>query len=485
MKQKKDNKKMNGLQITSIVIGIIFLIISIIFEVTLFTSNILPSKYFIASIIVLLLIIGISCFIIIKKGRKNIAYISSIINIIISIILIIVTIIINNTMNFLKNISVRYNTDTYYILANKNSTYETIEDIKYQELNVFKDLDDMSKVEEKIKEKLQGSISYYTNVAELFDNVVNDLNYIIIVNSGNYDAITGIDEEFEDKVKIIDSIDITTEVNIEEVDVNTDKEPFVVYISGIDTRSNYMPSRSLSDVNIVLAVNPNTKRLLMIHIPRDSYVYLHGIDTTLRDKLTHSGTVGGIELSKATIEDLLQVKIPYYVRVNFNSVTRLVDAIGGITINSDVDYSFMCNANGCIINPGLNEVDGRCALGFARERKAYETGDRHRGENQEQVIEKIIEKVSKSSTILNNYSDILSSLEGSFETNINEIDITNLIKMQIDDMATWKIEKSNITGTGAMMPTYCYPGRDLYVMNVDEQSINTAVVKLNEVLGGN
>ena len=490
MEQKKVNKKMNGLQITSIVIGIIFLIISIIFEVTLFTSNILPSKYFIASIIVLLLIIGITSFVILKKERKKIAYISSIIiNIIISIILIIVTIIINNTMNFFKNISVRYNTDTYYILANKNSTYETIEDIKYQELNVFKDLDDMSKVEEKIKEKLQGNISYHSNVAELFDNVVNDLSYIIIVNSGNYDAITGIDEEYEDKVKIIDSIDITTEVSIEDVDVSTDKEPFVVYISGIDTRSNYMPSRSLSDVNIILAVNPKTKRLLMIHIPRDSYVYLHGIDTTLRDKLTHSGTVGGIELSKATIEDLLQIKIPYYVRVNFNSVMRLVDAIGGITINSDVDYSFKCNSvnagKQCTIYPGLNEVDGSCALGFARERKAYETGDRHRGENQEQVIEKIIEKVSKSSTILNSYADILSSLEGTFETNINETDITNLIKMQIDDMATWKIEKSNITGTGAMMPTYCYPGRDLYVMNVDEQSINTAILKLNEVLEEN
>ena len=486
MKHKKVKSEKNGVQIASIVVGIIFLIMSIIFEVTLFTSNILPSKYFIASIIVFLIIIGISGFIILKKERKNVAYISSIIvNIIIITILIIVTGIINNTMNFLKNISIRYNTDTYYILANKNSTYETIEDIKYQDLNVFKDLDDMSKVEAKIKEKLQGTINYHTNVAELFDNVVNDLSYIIIVNSGNYDAITGIDEDYENKVKIIASIDITTEVDMEAVNINTGKDPFVIYISGIDTRSNYMPSRSLSDVNIILAVNPKTKRLLMIHIPRDSYVYLHGIDTTLKDKLTHSGTVGGIELSKSTIEDLLQIKIPYYVRVNFNSVTRLVDAIGGITINSDVNYPFTCNANGCVINPGLNNVDGRCALGFARERKAYESGDRHRGENQEQVIEKIIEKVSKSSTILNNYANILSSLEGSFETNINETDITNLIKMQIDDMATWKIEKSNITGTGAMMPTYCYPGRDLYVMNVDEQSINLAINKLNDVLEEN
>ena len=400
--------------------------------------------------------------------------------------MIFVIVFINNTMNFLKNISVRYNTDTYYILANKNSSYQTIEDIKYQDLNVFKDLDDMSTVEEKIKEKLQGEISYHSNVAELFDNILNDLNYIIIVNSGNYDAITGFDDEYEDKVKIIDSIDITTKVNIEDVDVKTNRESFIVYISGIDTRSNYMPSRSLSDVNIILAVNPNTKRLLMIHIPRDSYVYLHGIDTDLKDKLTHSGTVGGIELSKATIEDLLQIKIPYYVRVNFNSVMRLVDAIGGITINSDVDYSFICNSRNagkkCTINPGLNDLDGPCALAFARERKAYDSGDRHRGENQEQVIEKIVEKVSKSSTLLNNYSNILQSVEGTFETNINETDITNLIKMQIDDMATWKIETSNITGTGAMMRTYCYPGRDLYVMNIDEQSINTSISKLNEVL---
>ena len=223
-------------------------------------------------------------------------------------------------------------------------------------------------------------------------------------------------------------------------------------------------------------------QILMIHIPRDYYVKLHGYEG-LNDKLTHAGTIGGIELSMATIEDLLEIKIPYYVRVNFNAVVNLVDAIGGITINSDVDYSFSCWTNrSCVFNPGANYVNGSCALAFARERHAYETGDRHRGENQEQVIELVINKVTSSSTIISNYSNILNALDGTFQTNITSDEITSLVKMQLDDMSGWKMETANVSGTGAYSPTYSYPNLELYVMNPDMNTVQTAIEKLNDVL---
>ncbi len=483
----KKKQPKNIFKLISIIFWIALLITSIISLVIIIKSNLLPLKYLIIGSVILIVINIIIGIISLLKEHHKWCYILTMIIITLIIALeIFLAVIINNTTHFLKNISVHYNTDTYYILVNSNSSLNTIDDLQNHELNVFKDLDDMSKVEEKIKEKLNGSINYSNDIASLFNEILINNDYVIIVNSGNYEAMAAIDNDFEEQVKIIDNILITTELDIKPVDVNTGKEPFVLYISGIDTRSNYMPSRSLSDVNIVLAVNPQTKNILMIHIPRDSYVYLHGIDTNLKDKLTHSGTVGGIMLSKATIEDLLHIEIPYYLRVNFYSVINLVDAIGGITVNSDVDYQLNLYSSikkeKCTITPGLNNLDGGCALSFARERKSYETGDRHRGENQEQVIEKIIEKASKSSTILNSYSDILKALEGTFETNVSDTDITNLIKMQLNDMASWHIETSNITGTGAMLPTYCYPGRNLYVMNVDEQSVNIAVDKLNKVL---
>ena len=164
---------------------------------------------------------------------------------------------------------------------------------------------------------------------------------VAIINSGSFESLLSIDDKLEDKVRILDTIEVKTKVDEENINIDVTKNPFVIYLSGIDTRSNYMPARSLSDVNIILAVNPNTKNILMVHIPRDAYVQIHNT-TGLKDKLTHAGTRGGIKLSMATIEDLLEIDIPYYIRVNFNAVVDLVNAIGGINIYSDVNYSFTC-----------------------------------------------------------------------------------------------------------------------------------------------
>ena len=220
----------------------------------------------------------------------------------------------------------------------------------------------------------------------------------------------------------------------------------------------------------------------MIHIPRDYYVQIHGT-SGYKDKLTHTGTIGGVELTMKTLEDLLEIELPYYFRVNFNAVVNLVDAIGGININSDVDYSFTCwTDRSCVFHPGLNSVGGKCALAFARERHAYATGDRHRGENQEQVLELVINKITSSSTIISKYTDILNALNGTFQTNISMEEITNLVKMQIDDMSPWRMETLNVDGTGAYMPTYSYPGQNLYVMEPKMDTVTKAIEKLNEVL---
>ena len=170
-----------------------------------------------------------------------------------------------------------------------------------------------------------------------------------------------------------------------------------------------MPTRSLSDVNIIMAINPDTKKILLVHTPRDYYVQLHGT-TGLKDKLTHAGTKkGGVISSLNTMEDLYETEIPFYVRVNFKSVVKLVDAIGGINIYNDQKYTVTSYVDeACSFKPGWNNnVNGRCALAFARERHAYSTGDKHRGENQEQVITRIIDKVSSTDTVLYNFPRLI------------------------------------------------------------------------------
>ena len=480
-KKKHDNP---ALRKFSIIIWIVSIILMIVLGYFIYSANVLPLKYFLAIVIVFVIFLSIhGIFILNKKTRIWLLIVLNIITFLFMSVEAFAIIKINETITFLReNLGAHFETNIYNIVVNKESSYNSIEDIKDKTIKTVHDIEDMSEVERKLQEKVSMNVEYEENVVDLLLDVATDKELIILVNSGNYDAMVQNDEDYEGKVKVLDTISIVTEVEVDESGLDITKDPFVVYLSGIDTRSNSLPARSLSDVNIILAVNPNTKNILMIHIPRDYYVQLHGT-TGNKDKLTHAGTIGGIEMSMGTIEDLLEIEIPYYIRVNFNAVVNLVDAIGGININSDVNYSFTCwTDRSCKFNPGLNYVGGKCALAFARERHAYETGDRHRGENQEQVIELIIDKVTSSSTIINNYSNILTALDGTFETNLTMDDITNLVKMQIDNMSPWHIESYNVDGTGASLPTYSYPNQNLYVMNPNMETVTEAINRLNIIL---
>ena len=482
---KKKNKRIRLVSRLIWLVGLVFTGILIYFVIK---ANVLPNKYLYLIIAALALIKAVVGLFIWKKNTRiwlliilsilSIAYMAGETFAILKI---------DQTLEFInRNLaSAEYETNIYNIVVNKDSNVSKFTDIDGKEVSSYKDLgDNQSLLETALRKKTNyASINYEEDIVSLMESIKEDKEKIILVNSGNYEAMTEVDETFASSVKVIDSVEVKTKVQSTETGIDVTQDAFVVYLQGIDTRSGTLPSRSLSDVNIIMAVNPTTHNILMVHIPRDYYVQIHG-QTGLKDKLTHSGTYGGVTSTMQTIEDLLEIKIPYYVRVNFNSVERLVDAIGGITVNSDVNYDIKCwTNNSCIIKPGLNDLDGKCALAFARERKAYSTGDRHRGENQEQVIEKVITKLTSSSTLLSSYDSLLNALNGTFETNFQPQEITSLIKMELEDMAKWTIETYNVTGTGAMMPTHAYPNLNLYVMQPDMTTVTTAVSKLDEILG--
>lgn len=480
----KNKKKIGLIRIISRILSMAALGVLIVFFYLLSKANVLPNKY-------LFIIIGFFSllefmylfFSFNKRTRKKTLIFFDVIAVLMMIIQIFGIVKINETLDFLnKNLSLKYDTNTYYVVVNKQSSYNKLSDINNKTLYGFKDLDDIKPLEREVKKVVNVKLEYEKDVVKLMDSIIDNKEKVILLNSGNYDAKTDIEPDYSKETKILGEIKLKTRTKTNKTNIDVTEDPFTIYLSGIDTRSGGMPTNSLSDVNMVIAVNPNTKKVLLTSIPRDYYVQLHGT-SGLNDKLTHAGALGGVKLSKATIEDLLDKKIDFYARVNFNSVVRLVDAVGGITLYSDVDYPFTCwTDNGCRFTPGNNDVKGRCALAFARERYAYDSGDRHRGENQQQVIKQVLNKVTSSSTLIKNYSTILNSLNGTFESSLSTEDITSLVKYQINDMSKWTIVNANLDGTTGMTYTYSSPGRKLSVMYPNEKTVETAKKQINDVL---
>ena len=283
-------------------------------------------------------------------------------------------------------------------------------------------------------------------------------------------------EEFAKNTKVIYkfSIDIATKDLVKNVDIT--EKPFNIFIAGIDTYGK-ISSVSRSDVNMVVTVNPKTHKILLTSIPRDYYVYLHGI-TSYKDKLTHAG-IHGIDMSVKTVEDLLDCDINYYFKVNFSSLINIVDAIGGIEVDSP--YTFTTYDNKYTFKKGLNKLNGEKALYFVRERKAFSGGDRTRNQNQQLVLTAIINKVM-SKTLLTKYNSILDAVGDSFVTNLDNDSITKFIKKQIKNNDSWTIETYNLNGTDAFDYTYSYKSAKSYVMQPDEESVQNAQNKINEIM---
>jgi len=266
--------------------------------------------------------------------------------------------------------------------------------------------------------------------------------------------------------------------------VTVAKEPFIIYLSGLDTRGNSeIQEKGLSDVNMLIVVNPSTKDLLMVNIPRDYYVPLYG-EKDKMDKLTHAGTFG-VNCSMKTLNSLFNIECNYYVKVNFKSVVDIVDALGGITVTSDFDFSskFSLSGKRYYFNKGENTLTGDEALAFARERKSFEAGDRQRGIHQQKVINAILKK-AMSPAILNikNLQNVLTGITDNTRTNISYDDISDLIRMQLNDMSAWNIRSISVNGTGTSMPSYASGGEILYVMIPDMNTVEQAKKEIEAVL---
>ncbi len=263
------------------------------------------------------------------------------------------------------------------------------------------------------------------------------------------------------KKKAEDAVDVTS-------------KPFNIYISGMDTTGK-ITEEARSDVNMIITVNPKTHKVLMTSIPRD---YLVELQNGEKDKLTHTGLMG-IDETTSDVEDLLGIKINYYVKVNYNTLKDLVNSIGGITINSD--KAFISYIGKYRFVEGENQLDGAKALAYARERHAYSDGDNHRVRNQQEVLKAIVKKLTGSTTLLTRYNKILKYLAPTMQMNLTRAEVKALVKFQLGKNPKWKFESNSLEGFDAFSTVYSAGNQQLYVMKPDEESIKKARQKIKEI----
>lgn len=470
-KNKKHNKMSFGKYLS-----IFLLIVSVLVLVLVYFINVLPLEYFIVLVILVLITDLFAIMLLLSKG-----HIRNVIGILLTIILLILMIFgityELNTLDFLKQFGFNsYKTENYNVIVLDSSEYDELEDlndlsIAHLDLDTHKGLQNAVA---DIKKEIKFTSLVGEDISDLTEMLESDETSAIILESAQLSIIEEENKEFYDSIRIIWSTDVEIEIAKIGESVDVTKDSFNILISGIDTYGS-ITKVSRSDVNILVTVNPSTHSILLTSIPRDYYVLLPEFNEY--DKLTHAG-IYGIETSVSAVENLLDTTINYYIKVNFTSMINIVDALGGITVESNYDFT---TQDGYHFTKGTNELNGKEALSFARERKAFADGDRIRGQNQELILASLINK-AMSASIITNYVDLLNALDDKFVTNITDEEITDFIKKQISEMPSWNINAISLDGSNAYDYTYSYKSQKLYVMKPYEESVLNAKEQINNTL---
>lgn len=479
-KDKRKRSKNKGIWFFR-TIAILSIIIFIVFGIMLYVLDMIPFKYLIIFYIVfglLYLYLFITSF---PKKIKNKFRISSCVFLILFGTIFGIGIkYLNDTMDFVGVISKDlFQKEVYYVMTLDDSKYKNIKDLDGKSIGIYSSKNG----EEAIKlldKKIKSTSKEYKNVVELFEDLQDNKIDAVLINESTKNLLDTDLADMELKLKEIYKVYVSIEKTdiVKVVDIT--KKPFNIYVAGGDAYGS-IDNVTNTDVNMIITVDPINRKVLLTSIPRDYYVNLPSFGNDAYDKLTHAGYYG-IEESVKAIENLLDIDINYYVKVNFSTIEGVIDAIKGVDVYSD--YSFNECAYGIYhFNKGMNHLNGKQALAFARERKSFSDGDIQRVKNQQKVLTAIIDKVTSSTTLVTNFSQILDSVGNSFSTNMETKSINRFIKMQLNDMRGWSIESQNLVGTDLYTKnTYTYPNIELYVMKQDEKSVNSVKEKIKKYL---
>lgn len=389
-------------------------------------------------------------------------------------------------------------TNNVSVIVMKSSNYSSLKDLSGKKIGTTSELD--TKSTEKSLEDIKKTIdfdqedypNYYQEMTDLYDGTID----AVVLDESSRGLVYDIDQfqDISQVTKVVHTTSYKTPREHAIVDskhpVDVTKDPFTIYFSGNDAFGNIQET-GRTDSNMLVTVNPKSHRILMTSIPRDYYVPVacaedaaDGCPDGQKDKLTHTGLYG-VQTTISTIEDFMDIDINYYVRLNFSSLTNIVDAIGGVDVNVGqglaVDQFYTDGTVGGVVE-GENHLDGQKALAYARERYAYEDGDMQRVKNQQQVLKAIIKKV-KSPSMLLNYTSLIDAIGSAIETNMPSSSITNFVKFQLASNSDWKFESYPMIGDTGMefSPSL---GDTASVTYQDRGSIETAHDKITAIING-
>ena len=493
--KKSVSKKLPGILITCL-----FFIAVTLFTVMLIRTKIVPTKLLLIAIGVFLILTVCVYFLTCNTKRTKTMIFGCILVFLVLVVMLVGAHYLNSTITTLDKISnVNVEIAEVGIYVSQDDAAQNTADLTGYRFGILETMDrantdkTLAELETTLGTGL--NVTAYPGITNLVDALLVDGSVdTLVFNSAYLDVLKEL-EDYSDKANqlrlvhaeeveiIVESATEATEpveenplINLIIPEVGKKDNSFAMYISGIDSHGG-LNALGRSDVNILAVINPDTRQVLLVSTPRDFYVPLP-ISDGYPDKLTHAG-IYGVDVSVGTLEMLYGIDIDYFFRVNFSGFEKIIDALGGITVHSD--YTF--NAMGLYyIQEGENYLNGAQALAFARDRYSFSEGDRQRGRNQMEVIKGVIHR-AVSPALLTNYTAIMDSVAGTFETSMPYDKIAELVRNQLDEGGSWNVVSYSVDGFGDYQIPYSL-GLYAYVMVPDQATVDTAKAKIEQVING-
>lgn len=480
--RSRSNDRFDTQMIANGVLLILFALLAGIASYTMYAHNILAFRHVNVIYTAVLVVVFLVCLLLtlFKKGKHLVTVLLVLFSIVVGVSLFAFKSLVDVADNINKTAS--YSEIEMKVVVPANSSISDVSELTNVQAPTSADESNINALITNIKSEkgVELTVDPVDSYQSAYENLINGSSQAMVLNSSYSSLLELSYNDYESNLKTIYTYKIKKA--IEDTAKTTDKNVFNIYISGIDT-SGAVSTVSRSDVNLILTVNMNTHKILMTTTPRDSYVRIPDGGADQYDKLTHAG-IYGIETSVKTLENLYDIPINYYARLNFTSFVKLINALGGVTVYNDQAFtSLHGNYNFGVGN--INLTSGEEALGFVRERYSLEHGDYDRGNNQLKVIQAIVEKLTSFQSV-SNYSDVISTLQDSIQTNMPLNTMMSLVNEQLDSGKTFIFSSQEVTGTGStgQLTSYAMPNASLYMIQLDDASVAKASQAIKNVMEG-
>ena len=481
-RRSRSNDRFDTQMIANGVLLILFALLAGIASYTMYAHNILAFRHVNVIYTAVLVVVFLVCLLLtlFKKGKHLVTVLLVLFSIVVGVSLFAFKSLVDVADNINKTAS--YSEIEMKVVVPANSSISDVSELTNVQAPTSADESNINALIANIKSEkgVELTVDPVDSYQSSYENLINGSSQAMVLNSSYSSLLELSYNDYESNLKTIYTYKIKKA--IEDTAKTTDKNVFNIYISGIDT-SGAVSTVSRSDVNLILTVNMNTHKILMTTTPRDSYVRIPDGGADQYDKLTHAG-IYGIETSVKTLENLYDIPINYYARLNFTSFVKLINALGGVTVYNDQAFtSLHGNYNFGVGN--INLTSGEEALGFVRERYSLEHGDYDRGNNQLKVIQAIVEKLTSFQSV-SNYSDVISTLQDSIQTNMPLNTMMSLVNEQLDSGKTFIFSSQEVTGTGStgQLTSYAMPNASLYMIQLDDASVAKASQAIKNVMEG-